>query len=176
MDPLDTVALAPAPSASADSASMSYGDSSGPSWGLVLIRITTGAILLYAGWSKLASGVDPELVLGTRGAFAKAPSLVRAWGENVVLPHPNLFAHLIVWGELLIGLALFLGALTRPAGLMGAFLFANFYFAGPERMQMFALLLAVCCLGCALSYAGRRSGADVFLDERLPLWMTWARA
>jgi uncharacterized membrane protein YphA (DoxX/SURF4 family) len=155
---------------------MSYDGSSGPSWGLVLVRIITGAILLYAGWMKLSSGVDASLVTGTSDAFAKSPPLVRAWGESVVLPHPLLFANLITWGEVLIGLSLFLGALTRPAGFLGTFVFANFYFAGPERMQMFALLIAVCCFGCAISYAGRRSGADVFLDERLPAWMTWTRA
>jgi thiosulfate dehydrogenase (quinone) large subunit len=154
---------------------MSYDGSSGPSWGLVLVRITVGSILLYAGWMKLSMGVDPAIVSGTRDAFAKAPGLVRWWGEKVVLPNPTLFAHLITWGEVLIGLSLFLGALTRPAGMVGAFLFANFWFAGPEMMQMFVLLLAACCLGCALSYAGRRAGADVFLDERLPAWMTWTR-
>ena len=147
----------------------------GPSWGLVLVRITLGAILLYAGWKKIEMGVGPDLVLATREAYAKAPDVVRAWGEGVVLAHPALFASLITWGELLGGLALFLGALTRPTGIAVAFLFANFWFAGPEEMRSVFLLFAACALGCAISRAGLRAGADVFLDERMPAWLTWAR-
>jgi uncharacterized membrane protein YphA (DoxX/SURF4 family) len=144
-----------------------------PSWGLVLVRIAAGAILLKAGWMKVSGGVSDDLVLSTRAAFEKAPDFVRTWGENVVLPHPTIFSHLIAYGEFLGGLCLFLGALTRPAGAVVAFMFANFYFAGPESMQFFVFLLAVCGLGCSLSRAGRRCGADVFLDERLPRWITW---
>src|SRR5580765_1481407 len=127
--------------------------SASPSWGLVLIRIAVGAILLMAGWQKVSGGVSDELVLGTRDAFAHAPGILRAWGENVVLPHPSLFAHLIAWGEFLGGLAFFLGALTRPAGVAIAFQFANFYFVGPETAKHFVLLLAVCGVGCAISRA-----------------------
>ena len=144
-----------------------------PSWGLVLVRIAVGAILLMAGWKKVSGGVSDELVLSTKDAFAQAPAFVSWWGEHVVLPHPTLFSHMIAWGEFLGGLALFLGALTRPAGFLVAFQFANFYFAGPEQMRFFVLLLSVCGLGCAISRAGRRFGADALLDERLPRWMTW---
>jgi uncharacterized membrane protein YphA (DoxX/SURF4 family) len=154
---------------------MSSDGSSGPSWGLVLVRIVSGAILLAAGWSKLENGVNESLVLGTQTAFATAPPLVRAWGDSVVLPHPWFFAHLILWGELLGGLALFLGAFTRPAGLAVAFMFANFYFAGPESARSLVLLLAACGLACAISRAGLRAGADVFLVERCPVWLTWIR-
>ena len=73
---------------------------SSPSWGLVLVRIAVGAILLHAGWMKVSGGVSDDLVLGTREAFEKAPGIVRAFGHHVVLPHPSLFAHLIAWGEL----------------------------------------------------------------------------
>jgi putative oxidoreductase len=143
-----------------------------PSWGLVLVRIAVGAILLNAGWMKISGGISDQLVTGTSNAFATAPGIVRAWGENVVLPHPTLFAHLIAWGEFLGGLALFLGALTRIAGIAVFFQFVNFYFAGPESQRFFVLLLAVSGLGCAISHAGRKCGLDVFLAAKLPRWMT----
>jgi uncharacterized membrane protein YphA (DoxX/SURF4 family) len=143
-----------------------------PSWGLVLVRIVCGGILISSGWSKVSGGVGEDLVLGTQAAFAHAPGFVRAWGENVVLPHPWIFAHLIAWGELLGGLAFFLGALTRLAGVLLAFMFANFYFAGPEQARMFVMLLLAGCLGCALSRAGRSCGMDVFLEGKLPRWIT----
>jgi hypothetical protein len=42
-------------------------------------------------------------------------------------------------------------------------------------MRLFALVMAAVCFAIGLSRAGLRSGADVFLDERLPIWMTWTR-
>ena len=150
-------------------------ESNPPSWGLVLIRIAVGGILMVAGWMKISNGVGEELVLGTKQAFADAPGIVRAIGENIVLPHPWFFAKLIQWGELLAGTALFLGAFTRPAGLAMSLQFLLFYFAGPESMRTLILMMGVASFGCAISRAGRRAGADVFLDERCPGWMTWAR-
>jgi uncharacterized membrane protein YphA (DoxX/SURF4 family) len=147
----------------------------GPSWGLVLVRIVLGGLLLAAAWVKLSAGYDENLVLGARERIAAAPELYRAFGESVVLMHPWFFAQCIVFGELLGGLALFLGALTRPAGFLVAFQFANFAFAAPQEQTGFVSLIAVCALGCAISRAGRKAGADVFLDAKLPGWITWTR-
>lgn len=147
-----------------------------PSWGLVLVRIVVGFVLLSAGFGKLQNGVSESLVLGTRQGFEHAPAFVRTWGENVVLVHPWFFAHLIMVGELLGGTALFLGALTRVAGLAMTFMFLNFVLVGPEEARNLNLVMGVCCFACGISRAGRRAGADVFLDERLPMWMTWTRS
>lgn len=144
-----------------------------PDWGLVLIRVTVGAIFAAQGWSKVDAGVDAELVLGTRDAFEKAPSLIAWWGQNVVLRFPELFAYLIAWGELLGGAAMMLGALTRPACIALAVMLMNFYFVGPQSERQMIVVLTVCCLACALSRAGRRLGMDETLDRRWPNWMTW---
>jgi uncharacterized membrane protein YphA (DoxX/SURF4 family) len=147
-----------------------------PSWGLVLVRIVVGYVLLSAGFGKLQNGVSESLVLGTREGFEHAPAFVREWGENVVLVHAWFFAHLIMVGELLGGTALFLGALTRPAGFAMTFMFLNFVLVGPEPARSLNIVMSVCCFACAVSRAGRRAGADVFLDERLPMWLTWTRS
>ena len=42
-----------------------------------------------------------------------------------------------------------------------------------KRLSAGLSLLLACCAGCAISRAGRRAGADVFLDERAPGWLTW---
>ena len=53
--------------------------SSAPNWGLVLVRIVAGGILLTAGVSKLEKGVTEALVTSTQPAFAAAPSGPLAW-------------------------------------------------------------------------------------------------
>ena len=147
-----------------------------PSWGLVLLRILVGGLLVVQAWNILQGGTGEELVTGTREAYAAAPGLVKSWGESVVLVHPWFFSKVALLGALLGGACLFLGALTRPAGFLLAFLFLNVFFvsAGPDRLL--ALLVGACCLACGMSKAGMRSGADVFLQEKLPVWLTWSRA
>jgi len=44
---------------------MNEPESEGPSWGLVLVRLATGAILALAGWQKILGGVGADLVLST---------------------------------------------------------------------------------------------------------------
>lgn len=147
-----------------------------PSWGLVLIRIVVGFVLLLSGARNLRDGVGEDLVVRTREAYAASPELVRDLGENVVLKHPWFFSQVVVFGEIVFGLCLFLGLLTRPAGFLASLLFLNGWFVVPEAYQTHCLVLAVCCFACGLSQAGRRSGADVFLEERLPRWLTWSSA
>ncbi|MEY2807418.1 MAG: hypothetical protein RIR65_1835 [Planctomycetota bacterium] len=144
-----------------------------PSWGLVLVRIVVGVVLLVAGWTKVSAGIGAEYVEATAPAWAAAPGFARAFGEEVVLKHPGFFAGLVAWGELVLGVAFFLGAFMRPLGLAGAFLFLNGVFVVDAALQPLCWLLLACCAGCAISRAGRRAGADVFLDERAPGWLTW---
>ncbi len=157
------------------SKSSAKGTSSGPSFGLVLVRVTTGALLLYAGKTHLEAGISEDFISRTAPAWAASPDLIRSWGEHVVLRHPWFFANLVAYGELVLGALLFLGLLTRPAGILAAFLFANAVFAVDGSQKSLAALLGVCCLACALSRAGRSAGADVFADSALPGWLTWSR-
>jgi uncharacterized membrane protein YphA (DoxX/SURF4 family) len=147
-----------------------------PSWGLVLLRILVGGLLAVQAWNMLQGGAGEELVTHTREAYAAAPGFVKSWGESVVLVHPWFFSKLALFGALLGGGVLFLGALTRPFGFFLALVFANIFFVSEGADKLLALLLCGCCAACAISRAGLRSGADVFLVERLPVWMTWSRA
>lgn len=146
-----------------------------PSWGLVLLRILVGGLLAVKAWYLLQNGAGEELVTGTREAYAAAPGVVRSFGESVVLVHPWFFSQLALFGTLVGGVALFLGAFTRPFGIFLALLFANLFFVSEGADKLLALVLCACCIGCAISRAGMRSGADVFLVEKLPVWMTWTR-
>jgi uncharacterized membrane protein YphA (DoxX/SURF4 family) len=147
-----------------------------PSWGLVLVRILVGGLLAVQAWNMLQTGAGEELVTGTRAAYAAAPGIVKSFGESVVLVHPWFFTKLALFGTLAGGVALFLGAFTRPVGFFLAFLFLNMFFVSEGTDRLLALILGACCLACAMSRAGMRSGADVFLLEKLPVWVTWTRA
>jgi uncharacterized membrane protein YphA (DoxX/SURF4 family) len=146
--------------------------SCGPCWGLVLVRLAAGYTLLVAGWGKVSGDAIPPIV-----SWANFDSAFFTWwGEHLIQAFPKTFSFMIAWGEFLGGAALLLGALTRPAGILSAFMLLCFWFAGPESAQDKILLLGTMCLACGLSAAGARAGLDAILRQHFPRWLTWMDA
>jgi len=74
---------------------------------------------------------------------------------NTVLTNPVLFAHLVAWGETLVGISLFFGLLTRLGGLGGVFLALNYFaakgsFSTLSAWTGFDILAAVMSLACVV--------------------------
>ena len=151
-------------------------ESEGPSWGLVLVRLAVGAILAVAGWQKILGGIGADMVLATKQRVAQGPVWFESFMNTVVYPFPEAFAQLIQWGELVGGVAIFLGAFTRPTGVVVGLMMMCFSLAGPADQTQYALMLALCAFACALSRAGRRMGLDAILDGHFPAWISWTRA
>ncbi|MBL8858932.1 MAG: DoxX family protein [Planctomycetes bacterium] len=147
-----------------------------PSWGLVFIRVVIGFLLLIAGWGNLPKGEPASLFERGNQAFAASPEIVHRLSDNIVLKNPWFLERTVVIAEIVCGMLLFLGLLTRPAGFIAGALFTYGFFVVPESQRTLCIILAVCCFACGISRAGRRSGADVFLEDRLPSWLTWTRA
>lgn len=119
---------------------------------LAIIRIYLGYTWLTSGWGKITGGFDASGYL--HGAVAKAsgdhPAVQGWWAaflENVAIPGANVFSFLVMWGELLVGLALILGIFTNFAALMGivmnfAFVFSGTVSTNPQMILLTAFLLA----------------------------------
>lgn len=84
------------------------------------------------------SGHDGTAIQGfVAGALAQstgAHPAVQGWYatflQHVVLPNASVFAYMVTFGELLIGLGLIFGALTGIAAFFGVFMNLNFLLAG----------------------------------------------
>jgi len=50
--------------------------------------------------------------------------------EQIVLPNAKLFAWMVAWGEVLVGISLIVGLLTGIAAFFGGFMNASFLLAG----------------------------------------------
>ena len=82
----------------------------------------------------------------------------------------ELFGYLVMSGEILIGLCLILGLLTRLSSIMGVFLLLNYYFgpgmarrgASLAQQQTFIAVLVV----LVLSNPGRTLGLDALLFKK----------
>lgn len=125
-----------------------------PVW--LLFRVYLGFLWLVAGWGKLT---DPAWLGSERGAavsgFAQGAMAqtagehpqVTGWYagflENVVVPNAALFSFLVVFGEILVGLALILGLFTGIAAFFGGFMNASFIFAGTAGANPLMFILAI---------------------------------
>ncbi|WP_376796398.1 DoxX family membrane protein [Thermogemmatispora sp.] len=127
-------------------------------WLWLLVRLYVGYEWLTAGLEKLTgynfafgagfgqrvsspwvfSGHDGVAIQGfVKGALALssgAHPAVQGWYaaflQQFVLPNAGLFAYLVTFGEVLVGLGLIFGALTGIAAFFGVFMNLNFMLAG----------------------------------------------
>jgi thiosulfate dehydrogenase (quinone) large subunit len=141
-------------------------------WPVALLRIYTGIFFVWHGFGKISGGkfadsMNSFLTSRLESSF----SFYRPFIEAIVLPNGGIFATMIAWGELLIGLALVVGLATRYAAVAGAFLVANFWFAKGEPFLAGSnhdVIWLVIFIVLACIPAGRVAGLDDGLSDRLP--------
>ena len=125
-----------------------------PVW--LVVRVYLGFLWLVAGWGKLT---DPAWLGSERGAavagFAQGAMAqttgehpqVTGWYagflENFVVPNAALFSFLVVFGEILVGIALILGLFTGISAFFGGFMNASFIFAGTAGANPLMFILAI---------------------------------
>lgn len=141
-------------------------------WPIVMLRVYTG---LYFGWhgvSKIARGNFEEGMTGfLNNNLESAGTFYRTFIELVVLPNKGLFAILVQWGELAIGIALVLGLATRYAAFSGVVMMLNFWLAKGGGIFTGAssdFVWMIIFLALGFFPAGRVAGLDDGLSDRLP--------
>ncbi len=140
---------------------------------LLPLRLTVGVAFLVGGQGKIAAGnwgaaYEPSLREFVMANLENAYSFYRPVLESLVLPHAGKFAVLVAWGELLIGVSIFLGLFTRFGAAVGLFAVLNYTFAvgvgvwvpGLATLYVWALFTLFACS------AGRSMGADQLLRSR----------
>jgi uncharacterized membrane protein YphA (DoxX/SURF4 family) len=105
-------------------------------WVVLACRLVIGVSLIYASLDKIS---HPDRFAEILRGYELLPA-------RLVRP----FAHLVPWGEILIGAALILGVFTRVAAVAGAALFG--VFAGAVASAVLRGLEIAC--GCFTTKAG----------------------
>jgi len=148
-----------------------------PTAGLVLVRLACGLVFVRQGWEWIATGTLHGAVVraAVEDSLVHGRAWFEWWGRDVLLSNPDAIAFLFQWIALFAGVCLFLGALTRPAGVIAAFFLGNAWMFGPPSQRLLFLVLAVSCLACSIGRAGRRLGLDRMFDQHFPGWLTWSR-
>ena len=103
--------------------------------------------------------------------LANSFTFYRPFIESVVLPNKTIFASLVAWGELCVGLLMLVGLASRYAAAVGAILVLNFWFA--KGLPVFAgtnhdVVWFVIFVVLGMVPAGRIAGLDDGLADKLP--------
>jgi thiosulfate dehydrogenase [quinone] large subunit len=121
-------------------------------WLFLIIRLYVGYTWLAAGWGKFSGGtwVSGQALQGfwTKAVAPGSSPIAESWYRAVIqfmLNHGwyTWFAPLVMAGEILVGVALILGALTGIAALFGAFMNWNYIMAGTASTNGWLGLLAI---------------------------------
>ena len=142
---------------------------------IAILRITLGVILLVTWYDNLVKGLYTGDGLSGFFNWLFSPdgnnsSLL--WYRDLlnatILGVPGLFAVFQLVTELLLGLALLVGAFTPAAGIGAAFFFFNLflsYFGGHEWIWTY-VLLTIAAVVVGLTRSGRALGLDQMLAQR----------
>lgn len=145
-------------------------------WLWLILRVYLGWSWFQAGWGKVGNPAWMETGAALQGYWARAvqvePSAPIAfdWYRGFIQflldgGHYTWFAPLVVWGEILVGLALILGAFTGIAAFFGGFMNFNFMMAGTASTNPLLYTIAI-LLMLAWKVAGYY-GLDRFLLPRI---------
>ena len=142
---------------------------------LTVLRVFLGIMFLVSAWPRLSPGYLPQLVRMLESTTGAHP-IYQEFARQILLPRAAIFALLIAWGELLVGVCLVLGLATRAAAALGFLLAANFmlgegaWFWTPSSSYA---AWAVISLALMVGAAGRTLGLDAFLAKRWPRSPFW---
>lgn len=141
-------------------------------WPIVVLRIYTGLFFAWSGLGKVSRGDFADGMEGfLNSQLANSFTFYRPFIEAVVLPNKTMFAAMVAWGELAVGLAMIVGLATRYAAVVGAILVLNFWFA--KGMPVLAgtnhdVVWFVIFVVLGLVPAGKIAGLDDGLSDKLP--------
>lgn len=127
-------------------------------WLWLLLRLFVGWQWLSAGWGKLSGGVwgtgaplkgfwEHALATDASGKSAITYDWYHAYIQ-FMYDHGwyTWFSHVVMWGEILIGLGIIFGALVGVAAFFGAFMNWNFIMAGAASTNGMLLVLMIILL------------------------------
>jgi thiosulfate dehydrogenase [quinone] large subunit len=123
-------------------------------WVWLVCRVYVGWIWIDVGWNKITSslwtGDNAGVVVRgfVNGALNKTGGSypdVAGWYafllEKLVMPNSALVAHVVAYGELLVGIGLILGAFTGIAAFFGSLMNMSYLFAGTVSVNPIMALL-----------------------------------
>ena len=161
----------------AQNATVSYSGQPDAANGLALVRVTIGAMFVWVFFENLGKGgYTPAGYAGVINYYIKASHSPAAWKwvMGLMASHAAMAAPLQATTEILLGILLIIGLLTRPAAFVAFLFLSSLWMSELGTSWIWELLVPVLAsLGLAMGRAGRAWGIDALLARRRPASPWW---
>jgi thiosulfate dehydrogenase [quinone] large subunit len=144
---------------------------------LVVLRVYLGIVFFLASVPRFQQDPAPEFSwFLEQVAMQRGHPFYQEFVRRVVQPNAASFAAVITWGELLVGVMLVLGLLTRFSAVFALLIPLSYMFAKgawfwtPWSSEAAYVAIALALL---IGAAGRTLGLDAFLARRWPRSPFW---
>src|SRR5712692_1021860 len=160
----------------AQNATVSFAGRPDAANGLVLVRVTIGAMFVWVFFENLGKGLyTPAGYAGLINYYIQHDHAPAVWKGvmAVAARHASMAAPLQGLTEISLGVLLVLGLLTRPVGLVAFGLLGSLWISEWGTSWIWELLVpTLASLALAVGCAGRTWGLDAFMARRWPssLW------
>ena len=145
--------------------------------GLAIVRLTIGAMFVWVFFENLGKGLyTPSGYAGLINYYIAHDHAPAAWKAimGLAASHASMAAPLQGLTEILLGVLLVLGLLTRPAGLVAFAYLTSLWISEWGTAWIWELLVPVLVsLGLAVGRAGRGWGIDALLARNNPSSPWW---
>jgi thiosulfate dehydrogenase (quinone) large subunit len=145
--------------------------------GLALVRVTIGAMFVWVFFENYGKGgYTPAGYAGVINYYIKASHSPAAWKwvMGLMASHAAMAAPMQATTEILLGILLIIGLLTRPAAFVAFLFLASLWLSELGTSWIWELLVpVVASLGLAMGRAGRAWGIDALLARRRPASPWW---
>jgi uncharacterized membrane protein YphA (DoxX/SURF4 family) len=161
----------------AQNATVSFAGQPDAANGLALVRMTVGAMFVWVFFENLGKGAyTPAGYAGVINYYIKASHSPAAWKwvMGLMASHAAMVAPMQAATEILLGILLVIGLLTRPAAFVAFLFLASLWVSEWGTSWIWELLVPVLAsLGLAVGRAGRAWGIDALLARRRPSSPWW---
>ncbi len=142
---------------------------------IAFLRIAAGLFFLGQGINKLDWYATSEFLRTSLDRYAQNATSLTLWYQNhVAYPGIEVWTRIIPTGEMLIGIALILGLLTRPTLIIALALVLNYHLANGSLFSFtlvsnpFGLLLLSVLVVLIPSKAGSSFALDASVRKKAP--------
>ena len=142
---------------------------------VAFLRIVIGVFFIAQGLNKLDWYTSSEFLRTSLDRYSQNPPAATFWYQkHVAYPGIEAWSRMIPTGEMLIGIALVLGLLTRPALITAIALLINYHltngslFSSAFLSNPYALVILSCLLFLLASKAGSVFAVDGTARRRTP--------
>jgi uncharacterized membrane protein YphA (DoxX/SURF4 family) len=146
-------------------------------FGLAVVRLTIGAMLVWVFFENLGKGLyTPAGYAGLINYYIQHDHAPAVWKTVMAIAasHATMAAPLQGLTEISLGVLLVLGIFTRPVGLVAFAWLTSLWVSEWGTAWIWELLVPMmAALAVAVGAAGRTWGLDAFLARRWPSSLWW---